>query len=280
MEAVFVSLLGDYREGTLPATLDRIARDQGIERWRTDAIAAAVSNASDLVRLPQQLLRKSPDVSAHKQQRLYDWLAARAAEKGGVAALVPLHPDEADAYASYADALRTCHSILLGLPRESRLHRFLALVCLWWMRGRSLPRIVQNQLDRNPDRDKGRVMRETLELVERDVRYQCVRLFSCYSAVLGEVLHDLGHGEAAGRVPELPLFLELGAADRTTISMMSLGLSRTTATRLRTAAPSIDMDAAAVALWLASGPAILSRLSVAARAEIDEASRDGGAPEA
>lgn len=277
-DAVFISLLGDHRDGTLRATLDRISRDHGVESPRVDAIQAAISTASGVVRLPQGVLRQSPDISAHRQQLLYNQLKDRATDDLSAAALVPKYPDDEKAYDSYCAILEACHGTLLGLPERSRLHRFLALACLWWMQGRSLPRIVQNQLDRNPGKEPRRIIRATLELVERDVRYQCVRLFTCYGAVLTQVLGDLGYHSLAARMPELPLYLELGASDRTTISLMSLGISRPTATRLKGSAPSAGMDVAAVLSWLASSPDALSRLPPTASAEVRSAMLSGVSP--
>ncbi len=270
-DAVFISLLGDYRDGTLPATLERISRDHGVDSRRVDAIQAAISTASGVIRLPQGVLRQSPDISAHRQQLLYDQLKEQASDDLRAAALVPKYPDNKNAYDSYCAVLEACHKTLLGLLERSRLHRFLALVCLWWMQGRSLPRIVQNQLDKDPGEDPRRVIRATLELVERDVRYQCVRLFTCYGAILAQVLGDLGYHSLAGRIPELPLYLEFGASDRTTISLMSLGISRPTATRLNGSAPSARMDVAAVLSWLASSPDAVSRLPPTALAEVRSA---------
>lgn len=261
LEAVFVRLLGDLRDGSLGETLGRISQDHSLDKEHTSAIAAAIAEAAEVVTLPQHVLRRSPDISAHKQQMLYHLLRRRASQsQAAAAALIPKRPGDPGAYESYAAALHACRRILLGLPKRSKRHRFLALVALWWMEGRPLPRIVQNQLDRNRDKDPRLVVRLTLDMVERDVRYQCVRLFGCFNAVLAQVLTDLELGELAARMPEVPLYLELGAADRTTISLMSVGISRPTATRLSFNAPSRGMDVAQALAWLSSEPAALARL--------------------
>ena len=140
---------------------------------------------------------------------------------------------------------------------------------MWWMQGRALPRIVQNQLDRNVEREKRLVVRETLELVEKQVRFQCVRLLGCYQAVLGQLLIDQGQRDAAMSMPEVALYLEMGAADRTTISLMSLGISRPTATRLAGSAPARDLDVPTTLRWLNTRPAALSELGASARDEVD-----------
>lgn len=269
LEAVFVQLLGEYREGTLDRTLGRIAVDRGLAAQSVATLESALRQASDEVSLPQHVLRRSPDISPHKQQLLHDRLAARLGESGPWA-LIPKHPKDHDAYASYADALQTCHRILLGLSPTSKFHRFIALIALWWMQGRALPRIVQNQLDRNVEKERRLVVRDTLELVERHVRFQCVRLLGCYQAVLGHLLIDTGHAQAAASMPEVALYLEMGAADRTTISLMSLGISRPTATRLAAGAQSRNLDVPDALAWLASAPPAVLGLGEGARAEVEE----------
>jgi hypothetical protein len=115
--------------------------------------------------------------------------------------------------------------------------------------------IVQNQLRRKRAEDDERdVVRATLKLVENRVRYQCLRLFSCYSSVLVEVLRNLGHEEALSRLPSISLYLELGASDRTTLSLMAMNLSRVVAVRLTPKADNRDMDVDQARAWLQTAP--------------------------
>lgn len=267
-EAVFVQLLGELRDGTLDATLARAKVTHGLSDAAIASLGRALREASRAVRLPIGVLRRSPDISAHKQQRLYEVLAKRL-ERRGPARLIPPHPADYDAYESYAGALQICHRIILGLKPESRFHRFIAVLALKWMMGLPLPRIVQDQLNRNPTKERRFVVRETLELIEKQVRFQCVRLLGCYQAVLIQLLNDAGRAELARDVPDMALYLEMGAADRTSISLMSLGVSRPTAIQLGRQATSRSMDVEATLAWLASRPTAVTKLSTTAREEVD-----------
>lgn len=267
LEAVFVQLLGELRDGTLEATLARVKADRNLAAPAIEALERALRDASAAVRLPNSILRRSPDISAHKQQTLYDVLAKRL-ERAGPAPLVPPHPTDDDAYEHYASALQICHRVVLGLRPGSNFHRFIAVLALKWMRGLPLPRIVQDQLDRNPKKESRFVVRETLELIEKQVRFQCVRLLGCYEAVLGQLLIDAGRPDLARGIPDVALYLEMGAADRTSISLMSLGVSRPTATQLARQAPSQTLDVEAALTWLASMPGAVTRLRGAAREEV------------
>ncbi len=267
-EAVFVQLLGELRDGTLDATLTRAKVTHGLSDASVTALGRALSDASDSIRLPSGMLKRSPDISPHKQQRLYDLLAKRL-ERSGPASLIPPHPTADEAYESYASALHVCHRLVLGLRPESRFHRFIAVLALKWMKGMPLPRIVQDQLDRNSQKEPRFVVRETLELIEKQVRFQCVRLLGCYQAVLTQLLIDRGQPDLARDVPDMALFLEMGAADRTSISLMSLGLSRPTAIQLARQATSRSLDVEATLAWLVSRPIAVVRLSGSAREEVE-----------
>lgn len=271
LEAAFVRLLHGQKCGTLEAAFDRMQAGQQVSGEMLETIRAAVVAVSDRITIPAEVLRKSPNISAHRQQRLYDIIMKRARRSPDAArALLPKHPRDAGAYQSYASILQLCHRVVLGLKRDSRFHRFLALIALWWMEGRPLPRIVQNQLDKNPDDDRREVVRKTLELVEREVRYQSVRLFSCYTAILLQVLEDLGFDDVREAVPSVPLYLEVGASDRTMISLMALGLSRVVAMKLAPKAPSRNLDVDATRNWLQFRPLDSLSLSIALQQELAE----------
>lgn len=254
LEAVFARLLDEHSEGRLAQLLARVPGLEADSSASAD-LQRAVSSAAANITLSQLVLRTSPNISPHKQQDLYRVLRERAvASKAAALGLAPKHPRDRDAWQSYANILETCHRVILGLPETSKVHRFLALIAVFWMQGRPLPRIISDRLRRNPDKPPREVVRDTLELVEKKVRYQCLRLFSCYGAVLTQVLRDLALDDAVKSIPSIPLYLELGASDRTTLSLMSMGLSRATATRLTPRAGNPNLDVEAALAWIKAAP--------------------------
>ncbi|WP_454020423.1 DEAD/DEAH box helicase [Azospirillum sp. Marseille-Q6669] len=260
VDAVFSHLLHEYFSGSLSRMLKRIPTF-GDTTPGSLALQKAIAEAAADITLPASVLRINPNISPHRQQALYRRLHSHAEISHEAAkALVPKHPNDREAYQSYADILETCHKIIEGRPDDSRLHRFLAFMALSWMRGTPLPQIIQNQLRRSTDPDRRRVIRNTLEVVEKRVRYQCVRLFSCYGAILAEVLQNVGLPDIAKSLPSIPLFLELGASDKTTLSLMSHNLSRATATRLTPHAPSRDLNPEEAVEWLRRAPVETYRL--------------------
>ncbi|WP_292083462.1 MULTISPECIES: DEAD/DEAH box helicase [unclassified Brevundimonas] len=253
LEAAFVRLLDDHAHDRMPQVIGRLSSPAGGDGFAL--VSSLVADAALDVALPTSVLRRSPNISPHKQQALYRFLHEWASTSEVAArSLVPLHPRDTHAYGCYAAILQICHQLIMGMRHESRVHRFLAIIVLRWMKGHPLPRIIQNQLNRNPEKNRREVVRETLELVEKRVRYDCWRLFSCYGSVLSAVLIDLGRTDLVEAMPPIPLFLEVGASDRTTISLMSAGIPRAIAMRLADFPKQPLVDVEAARRWLRTAP--------------------------
>jgi hypothetical protein len=74
--------------------------------------------------------------------------------------------------------------------------------------------------------------------------------------------------ELASSIPALPLYLEVGASDKTMISFISLGLSRVTAMKLNDLSARKDLDMAAALQWLKTRPLDTLGLSPLLLAEV------------
>lgn len=271
LESAFGKLLVEHQRGTLSEALRRsgIPANSQAGRNVTSALIAAAHDIS----IPADILKQSSNVSPHKQQKLYDELVRRIRRRPRIAQLLlsPRHPWERGAYNSYRRILRLCHRIVWEMPESSRLHRFHALIARSWMRGYPLPRIVGEQLRRSPRKEPRKVIRDTLSLVEDEIRFRAVRVFTTYNSLLALAYRNEGISFDPDSIESIPLFLELGASDRTMISLMELGLSRASAVRMARLAgrQNRSMTAREALTWL-SGLALEEvRLSLAMKAEID-----------
>lgn len=247
LEATFVKLYSHTMLGSLPSALGRVGLTP--EDQTAEVIRAALEEASRKVSLPITVVQRTPSVSVHKQQKLFDWIATEVRRSPTYArAMVPLHPREPEAYVSYSRILKHCHQIIMGV--ENRLYAFHALIAVWWMQGRPLPQIIENQIERRRTPGTRQTIRNTLSLIEDSIRFQSVRMFSCYNVLLVHALESAGLYDLVSSIPSLPLFLEVGACDKTMISFISLGLSRVTATKLNEISARKDFDPAEARGWL------------------------------
>jgi superfamily II DNA/RNA helicase len=267
LETTFVRLYSDHKLGGLTTTLERIGVSPASKQAM--AISEALTSADLVVNLPAQLLRQSPNISAHKQQTLYDRLKSTIhIGRDAAKSLLPKHPREREAFDSYAGILKLCHELILGLDTTRGLHRFHAVVAIKWMSGLSLPQIIEEQIRRNPTKNARTTIRQTLDLIEGQIRFQAVRLIGCYSNLLVYALENGGLSDLVSSIPALPLYLEVGASDKTMISFISLGLSRVTAMKLNEQAARKDMDLSAAREWLRNRPLETLGLSVLLQSEV------------
>lgn len=267
LETTFVRLYTDYKGGNLAQTFERAGVAAGDSQ--SGRLVAALATASEKLTLPAAILRRTPNISAHKQQSLYDRLNAKIALGPDVArTLIPSHPRESEAFQSYANILELCHEIILGIDTSKNLHRFHALIARRWMLGLPLPQIIDEQISRNASKPVRTTIRSTLDLIEGDIRFQAVRLFGCYNALLVYALDSAGLVDLVSSIPSLPLYLEIGASDKTMISFISLGLSRVTAMKLNEMSARKDLDTAAALQWLRTRPLETLGLSPLLLAEV------------
>lgn len=230
-ESVFTRLFLDARDGTIDQTIER-----ALARYPTvsaSALKDAVMAAQDRVSLPTSLLRRNNLISPLRQQELYDHFTDCASEKI-LSGMILVHPRSKypDAKTRLAAALRAIHTHLEGkLTNEEAYYGWFALA---WMRGDSLRSLIENRVEWELGKAKldefepekiGSLARTVMEQVETKLRYHYVKYLRCYMDILTHKLGEIGRSEEA-EMPPIPLFLELGASERTLVSAMGLGISR------------------------------------------------------
>jgi hypothetical protein len=245
IETTFSRLLSDYRSSKLDQTLSR----SGVSSENQKLLNLSLKRSAGQLTVPWSVIKQSPTVSAHRQQRLYDVLLKRASE-GDVDSLIPEHPRDSNAFESYQEIFKICHTSILGVPDSDRSHRYFALLAVRWMSGDPLPQIIDKTFEYSKTSNLGTHIREILSQIEVEIRFRYVRLMSCYTAVLGEVLSSQGRDDAQKSIPSVGLYLEVGASDRTMLSLITLGLSRITARKLNDLATNKNLDTELALRWL------------------------------
>lgn len=203
--------------------LPAIADDQ-VER-----IDAVVGQALEAVELPTDMLLRHAGVSPPAMMRLLVYFR-------GVANWRTLLLPTAGAMESageYATALGVCHDAL-GTDFGNDKRQFqLGLLITEWMRGRPLSVIIESRLGWMRRNNRSFTLATEIRNVMRDVetvaRFQAPKYLGCYLDVLSFHLHSLGQAELAEDLPDIAMMLELGVSRTTELSLMTLGISRTSA---------------------------------------------------
>jgi hypothetical protein len=106
-----------------------------------------------------------------------------------------------------------------------------------------IPRIISERIKRDKNPDTRKIIRNTLEVIEEAIRFQTIRLFGRYKTLLEHALSETDTtDDRLKKIPDVELFLEIGASNKTTVSLITLGLSRTLAIRLTGARPDTEPE--------------------------------------
>lgn len=269
LETIFVRLLSDFKRGRVSGTLARADVPEGSAT--SDRLEASLAVAASAVTLSADIIGASPTVSAHRQQRLYEHFIRTIKARGetGARSLLLKHPGESDAYESYIAALELCHGTLTDRPGSDKQNRFFALMILRWMQGISVSELVDGRLRYFPNEKIGTAIRATLDLVEKELRFNYVKILGCYSTLLAQAFRDSDHEDLLKSIPSISLYLEIGACEKTMISFISLGLSRLVAKKLSDASPFKTMGPSDAIRWVSRQNLEVLGFSVYLRSEVE-----------
>ena len=112
----------------------------------------------------------------------------------------------------------------------------LALLVTRWMRGTSLRELIDDRI-KHLKKSGGtahipNVIRSVMEDVEKIARFAAPKAIACYSDVLRHFLTQRNREDLIPSIPDVSVLLELGVSQKTQVSMIGLGLSRTAAIAL------------------------------------------------
>jgi hypothetical protein len=237
-------------------------------------LESAIRSQSDDFDIETTLIQRHAGISPAAMQRLL--VRFRTYEDVEDAMLAP--PESTDATTSYVKAL-ALSSDELGADFGASARQFqLALLITQWMRGYPLARLIAERIQYLESRGREyklpNEIRGVMQDVEQVARFQAPKYLACYSDVLALHLRQTGTEEAP-QLPDISMMLELGVSRMTEVSLMALGLSRTSAVALSEFIFADDLGREDAAQWVQDNRAIWAGLPALVRREIDRALGDG-----
>jgi hypothetical protein len=149
----------------------------------------------------------------------------------------------------------------------------LGLLIREWMRGLPLRRLIEDRINYQRE-TKGeakvpKLIRETMDDVEEIARFSAPKFLSCYIDIHGVFLAEREEDPLI-RPEELNLMLELGVSRLTDVSLIGLGLSRTTVLALGKYLFEDDLGREDASVWLRQAPLDQFTLTPLARRDLLE----------
>ncbi|MEP1327054.1 hypothetical protein [Pseudophaeobacter sp.] len=160
---------------------------------------------------------------------------------GDPESLLPIPPEDEDSVNRFVSIFDIINLMLAPVFAPDVRVLPCALTTWDWMRGRTLGQMIAGRLKR--ERAKGdyqteeelpyaKFIRETMADVESIARFLAPKYLGAYLSVLRQRFHEKGISEDFPEELTYDLFLEFGVSTRTLISLIGLGLSRTSSIEL------------------------------------------------
>lgn len=247
LENTFTKLYIALENGELDSVFDRI----NVKQSRKARIYDALNAASNAIDLSIEVIKENQNVSPYRQNDLYIALSEKAAF-GNIRLTIPPRPMQVNAYERISAIFQLTHKYLE--KRRDASHKRSALIALKWMRGDQYFNIIDGEIkyqrSQNSNAKNRTLIYDMLRFINNDIRFKYVKHTRCYISILEKVLSEQGYDDKVKSIPSLPIFLELGASSETMIALMSLGISRMTASILKDQIPVSDYDRSQALSWL------------------------------
>lgn len=244
-----------FREGSL----DNVRSLKKIEPLLAKEIEELIKPTLDSIEINYSIVSANPGISVVALQRLLEYFRAWSGEPEE---LLPLPPED---YESVNQFVLIFDRINLTLaPVFSPKTRVLpcALTTWDWMRGKTLGQMIAARLRREREKRKyesdvelpyASLIRETMAHVEEIARFYAPKYLGAYLSVLKLFFEEKGCLDQFPDELTYDLFLEFGVSTKTLISLISLGLSRTSSIELAEHYGRSEMDEEEVLARLNSG---------------------------
>lgn len=222
--------LGESVLGTLFCDHIYNGADPSLSKWERPDNKLQLQVTADLVgaittTLPLSVFTSNRGVRPDKLEELY----AALSDEADLEQWLPTISRSQQAYARLEKIIQLLLRVLGG--QANKRYKYLTWLATQWTFGKSLRDIIAER--QTPIAEPGKRVRGTLEDIEKELRFRLVKYFVAYSSVLEHVAATRGDETLITRLEPFHVYLECGTADHVALSLISLGLSRSTALALR-----------------------------------------------
>ena len=269
-EAVFSYLTGTHvRHGGILAA-------PWATRYETPKLADlanTIKEAFENLAVEPKIIGRNPGVSPFALDALLKYFRER---EGDVEELIPADPASNDAAGVYAGIFgRLCRRACPNLGPEGGRAFMLAILVTRWMRGIPLARLIRDRIDylKNHNRPANEAVeiRNVMNEVEQIARFEAPRGLNCYCDVLRQHLREINRDDLIDQLLPFSIFLELGVNQQTQISLIGIGLSRTSTIEISEFITADSFTEPQVLQWLTENEELWrnSSMPVLVKKEID-----------
>jgi hypothetical protein len=224
---------------------------QKIEKDRLEDLENVVVSMLDLcANVPKEIIINHPGISPLAMQKLLEHFLSGVEMPE---ALFAPYATDTDAVAKYVVLFKRLYNTLTNEFGSKDSHIFRqAIVTVHWMQGRSINRIISERKRAVPTEEIHTTIRTVLSDIESVARYKAPKFLSCYNDLLKHFYLISNRKDLADEIEDITLFLEMGVNTKTQLSLLNLGLSRTSAVELKAYITADNLSESACLNWFAS----------------------------
>ncbi len=219
--------------------IKNLGEDAVLSKYETKENSGTLGNNLDHVRsmsitLPQEILDSHSGLRPDHLQNLYDKLFSSVyTEEFSL-----VNPFLKGGYERMTNAINIISEIF-GWAENQKFRNAVVYVAHQWATGTPISALIKDRVNYVKREDEAAntsvVIRALLKLIETEVRFKLVKYFSAFEDVIKHSLIAKGVSEKDARQAPYHTFLEFGSCSPVELSLMSLGFSRFTALRLKSA---------------------------------------------
>ena len=208
-----------------------------MEQYRTDINSNELDNTIEIVKsleinLPEEIIKRNQSLRPDQLDKLYTYLQ----NQNNIEDYYPINPYLSGAKSRVEKILDIIESSF-----EWKLHEkfksWLSFLAYQWVWGEPIGKILQERISYlegikgservNPTKE----IRSCLKVLESDIRFKMVKCFSAYLDILKYIALQRKL-MSIERIEPYHVYLEFGTCKKSVLNLMSIGLSRFTATHL------------------------------------------------
>lgn len=203
-----------------------------IDTEQAEELDAALNQYLAVESVPEEIIINHPGISPLAMEKM---LAHFEKNKEMPENFLVPYATDTDAVTGYKEVFKRLYERLTNEFGNTDRYLFRqAIATVNWMQGQPISKIIIARKRALPSESIHNTIRQVLQDIESVARYKAPKYLSCYNDLLHHFLQSIGRNDLADEVEDITLYLEMGVNTKTQLSLLNLGLSRTSAVELKT----------------------------------------------
>ncbi|MCH7500351.1 MAG: DEAD/DEAH box helicase [Nitrospinae bacterium] len=202
-----------------------------VEPHKIEELEEVVSKYLVADMVPDEIVTSHPGISPLAMKQMFSYFEEYQEPPEGL--LVPYSTDT-NAVDAYVSIFKGMFGRLTNEFGDNQGYMFRqAIATVHWMQGKPINFIIKARKKALPEESIHKTIREVLQDIESVARYKVPKYILCYNDLLKYYFQKTGRDELAEEIEDITLYLEMGVNTKTQLSLLNLGLTRTSAVEVK-----------------------------------------------